>query len=182
MPNEIPSQSDSLEPKFAEVPDDFPQVGISSAIGGFQNKLALTGRDGKYYTPGNAPAERYRQWCICEELIQQFATQCRQAKASEHSHFAKKDLLREYCEAATEAGWDLTVEQLKYVFRRVASELELPAPELQDRPWYPPSVHIDDSIIEEFNKRMNSLPQTKSALQRMLEQRLCATKKSRCTG
>jgi len=179
MTNEIPSKTDNLESKFAEVPDEFPYVGITSAIGGFQNKLELTGRDGRYYTLGNSPAERYQQWCTCEELIQKFAIQCRHANAGEHSHIEGKDLLREHYAVATKAGWGLSIEQLKYVFRRVTSQLGLPSPELQDRPWYPPSVHVDDSIVEEFNKRMNSLPQTKSALQRILEQRRCAVKKGR---
>ena len=179
MTNEIPLQNDNLESKFTEVPDDFPYVGITSAIGGFQNKLPLIGRDGKYYTLGNAPAERYQQWCTCEDLVRQYATQYRQAKAGEHPHIAAKDLLREHYEIATKAGWGLSIEQLKYVFRRVTSQLGLPSPELQDRTWYPPSVHVEDSIVEEFNKRMNSLPQTKSALQTMLEQRRCAIKKNK---
>ncbi|WP_038484880.1 hypothetical protein [Collimonas arenae] len=179
MVNKMPPPIDDWESKLAEVPDDFPHVGITSAIGGFQNKLALTGRDEKYYTSGNAPTERYQQWCTCEDLVQQYATQYRQAKAGEHSHIAAEDLLREHHEVATKAGWGLSIEQLKYVFRQVTSQLGLPSPELQDRPWYPSSVHVDDSIVEEFNKRMNSLPQTKSALQKMLEQRLRAINKSR---
>ncbi|MEM4987222.1 hypothetical protein V8G57_07445 [Collimonas sp. H4R21] len=177
MANEIPSQTDNLEVKFAEVPDDFPYVGITSAVGGFQNKLALTGRDGKYYTLGNTPPERYQQWRTCEGLIQQLVTQSRQVKAGGHSHIAEKDLLRERYEVATKAGWGLSIEQIKYIFRRVAGELGLPSPKLNDRPWYPPSVHVEDSIIEEFNKRMDSSPQTKSALQRLLEQRGFAVKR-----
>jgi hypothetical protein len=175
----MPPPIDDWESKFAEVPNDFPHVEITSAIGGFQNKLALTGRDGKYYTQWNAPAERYQQWCTCEDLIKQYVTQCRQAKAYEHSHIAGKELLREQYEVAAKAGWGLAIEQLKYVFRRVASELGLPSPELHDRPWYPHSVHVDDSIIEEFNKRMDNSPQTKSGLARMLEQRGHAVKKGR---
>jgi hypothetical protein len=153
---------------YLRVPEDFPQAGVISAVGGAQNKLELVEYAGGYYSLGNTPPERHQQWLVCEDLVQQFVVKCRESKAGKRSHMTEEQLLSGYYDSATRAGWNIGSEQLKYVFRCTATVLGWPLPELRDRPWLPFPVEVDDAAMEEFNRLM-STPGEMTELQKMLK-------------
>jgi hypothetical protein len=128
---EQPSQSrlpDVNENQIMMVPDDFPRLKSTGAIGGAQPKLLLTEYQGKYYAPGNSPPELYNQWIYCEDIVEKMCTLSLNSKAGKRSHMGEADILSQYLDRMLQAKW-ASEQELHWVIRRVASILQWPVPE-----------------------------------------------------
>ncbi|MEO8839507.1 MAG: hypothetical protein ABI351_12440 [Herbaspirillum sp.] len=168
--NEIPPLCGDSDSRYMQIPGDFPKVDIASSVAGFQNKLALTQYGGKYYVPGNTPDERYRQWCVCEDITQRYVIECRESKAKNYSHLTEQELLRGCYESAIQAAWGISREQMIYAFRRVAAELGWPPPELPDEASSSDVITVKDSTIDEVDQPVVETSHTPSSVQRLLKQ------------
>jgi hypothetical protein len=110
-------------------PQDFPRVGIASALPGAVDKFVMTQHNGKYYMPLNTPPERHQQWLACTELVDGYVEKCRNSKLGKRAHLKTDEILVGYYRAAVEAHRDVDKKQLQWVFRRVAAKLNWEAPD-----------------------------------------------------
>jgi hypothetical protein len=110
------------------VPEDFPRPAATSAVGGYQPKLALVEYDGKFYLPGATPPEVFKRWDICEDLAHQIAEKARESKRGKRKHMSDVDILDQYCGRLLKTAWGSDAE-MRWVIRRTAALLDWPAPE-----------------------------------------------------
>lgn len=69
-------------PDYAEVPADYPYHPMHGAVSGYQPKLLLTSSaNGKFYSPGNAPHERWHDWNYSTALASAMTQKCLESKA-----------------------------------------------------------------------------------------------------
>lgn len=129
MEQPLPNQSSGdNENQTLMVPDDFPRVRNTGAIGGAQAKLLLTEYQGKYYAPGNSPPELYNRWIYCEDIVEKMCTLSLNSKAGKRSHMSEVDILSQYLDRMLHAKW-ASEQELYWVIRRVASILQWPVPD-----------------------------------------------------
>lgn len=119
-------------PNFAEVPTDYPYRLAYGAVSGCHPKLLLTSSsDGRFYSPGNAPDERWHDWHYSVTLASAMVDKCLESKAGKRSHLSEAEIIRQYYERAVAAGGRYgTEDQLKWTFTKVAKALAWPLPEL----------------------------------------------------
>lgn len=111
------------------LPDDFPRLVITSAISGYQSKLALVEYEGKYYVPGGTPPELFGRWETCEDLAQQLSVKSTESKAGKRSNMSEKEILAQYLERLLKTGWG-TDSEMKWTIRRTAEILGWTVPEI----------------------------------------------------
>lgn len=118
------------EPNYADVPADYPRRAEHGAVSGFQPKLLLkSGPDGKFYSPGNTPHERWEDWKYSQGMVAAMVERCRQTKAGERAYMAEEEILLQYYQRALRPDERYgTEDQLKWTFRKVAEILEWPLP------------------------------------------------------
>lgn len=109
------------------VPADFPRPVHLGAVGGFQDKLLLVQFGGKFYEPGCTPPELHSRWDVCEDLARQFVEKARETKSGKRAHMTEQDILEQYLLRSMKMNWGST-DEMRWVFRRVASLLGWPAP------------------------------------------------------
>lgn len=121
----------SDKPNYAEVPDDYPYSPARGAVSGYQPKLLLTSSaDGKFYSTGNAPHERWHDWNYSTTLASAMAQKCLESKTGKRAHMTEADIiLQYYLRAVNSNGRYGTEEQLKWTFTQVARGLGWPLPE-----------------------------------------------------
>lgn len=111
------------------LPDDFPRPVITSAISGYQSKLALVEYEGKFYVPGSTPPELFGRWETCEDLAQQLAVKSTESKAGKRSKMSEKEILAQYLKRLLKTGWG-TASEMKWTIRRTAEILGWTVPEI----------------------------------------------------
>lgn len=118
-------------PNFAEVPTHYPYRLAHGAVSGYQPKLLLTlGSDGKFYSPGNTPDERWHDWRYSITLVSAMVNKCLESKAGKRSHLSEIEIITQYYERARAAGGRYgTEDQLKWTFTKVAEALAWPLPQ-----------------------------------------------------
>lgn len=118
-------------PNYAEVPEDYPYSPARGAVSGYHPKLLLTSSpDGKFYSPGNTPEERWHDWQYSTALAAAMVDKCLESKAGKRSYLSKIEIISQYYERAVAAGGRYgTEEQLKWTFMKVAAALAWPLPE-----------------------------------------------------
>ena len=158
-----------MENEYSKVPADFPYSVKGSSISGYQPKVALVTYEGKAYQTGNTPPERYEQWMMCEGFLTYLVSRC-QSKMS--SDISNEEIRSEYALLITKGREIVTNEQLRWVIQRAAAMLGRPLPDIQDKPWMPKTVEVDDAVIKAFIQQMEEAPRTKSSLKAYIERRL----------
>lgn len=123
------SMSDT--PNYAEVPADYPYHPLHGAVPGYQPKLLLTSSaNGKFYSPGNAPHERWHDWNYSRALASAMAQKCLESKAGKRANMTEAEIILQYYHRAVKAnGRYGTEEQLKWTFTQVSKALGWPLPE-----------------------------------------------------
>jgi hypothetical protein len=118
-------------PKYAEVPDDYPYAPVRGAVSGYQPKVLLTSSlDGKYYSPGNAPNERWHDWNYSTTLVSAMVEKCLESKLGKRAHMSETEIISQYYKRALAAGGRYgTEDQLRWTFTKVAKALAWPLPE-----------------------------------------------------
>lgn len=120
----------SEEPNYEDVPADYPRRAAHGAVSGFQPKLLLkSGPDGRFYSPGNTPHERWEDWKYSKGMVAAMVERCRQTKSGERAHMTEEAILFQYYQRAVRPDERYgTEDQLKWTFRKVAEALEWPLP------------------------------------------------------
>ena len=118
-------------PDYAEVPADYPYQPVRGAVSGYQPKLLLTSSaNGKFYSRGNAPHERWHDWSYSIALASAMVQKCLDSRAGKRAHMTEEEIiLQYYLRALKSNGRYGTEEQLKWTFTRVAIALAWPLPE-----------------------------------------------------
>lgn len=118
-------------PDYAEVPDDYPYRLAHGAVSGYQPKLLLTSSaDGRFYSPGNAPHERWHDWNYSTTLASAMAQKCLESKSGKRAHMTEAEIILQYYLRAVQSnGRYGTEEQLRWTFTQVARDLSWPLPD-----------------------------------------------------
>jgi hypothetical protein len=118
----------TYDPRFAQVPLDFPRPVPVGAVAGVMPKSLLVDYGGKLYAPGCTPPELFERWDICEDLAQQLSSKSIEAKTGARAYMAEADILAEFLEQLLETDWGSNAE-MKWVICRTAALLRWPAPD-----------------------------------------------------
>jgi hypothetical protein len=127
------SASNECDFDITKVPDDFPYAAQSGAVGGAQLKFLGVQYEGKFYSSGNTPPERYDRWDYCEDLAAQFVVKCRNNEHGKYSHLTQSEILGQYCERLISSGYGSTAE-MRWLIRRTAALLQWPVPASAEEP------------------------------------------------
>jgi len=119
------------EPRYADIPLDFPRTDLPGSLAGKMPKLALVEFEGKYYAPGDSPPERYARWQWCEDLAHQFQIKCLETKAGKRAAMAETEILQQYLDRLINTNWG-TAAEMRWVMNRVAELLGWPRPDYVD--------------------------------------------------
>lgn len=111
--------------KYDQIPAEFPATALLGAISGAQAKMLLTEFNGKFYSPGTSPPERFQRWDICEDLARQFSEKSLESKAGKRAHMSELEILQQYYERLLKTGWVSGAEGV-WVIHRVANMLSWP--------------------------------------------------------
>lgn len=124
-------------PNYAEVPADYPYSPARGAVSGYHPKLLLTSSsDGRFYSLGNAPHERWYDWHYSVALASAMVKKCLESKAGKRAHLSEEEIIMQYYKRAVAAGGRYgTEEQLKWTFKKVAETLAWPLPEFLAVPY-----------------------------------------------
>lgn len=122
----------AYDPKFAQVPADFPLPVPAGTVAGVMPKSLLVDYGGKLYAPGSTPPEIFERWDICEDLAQQLRSKSIEAKTGKRAYMPEEDILAEFLEQLLETDWGSDAE-MKWVIRRAAQLLD----------WATPSAALD---------------------------------------
>lgn len=117
----------TYDPRFAQVPVDFPRPVPVGAVAGVMPKSLLVDYGGKLYAPGCTPPEMFERWDICEDLAQQLRSKSIEAKTGARAYLAEADILAEFLEQLLETKWGSDAE-MRWVVRRTAHLLDWPTP------------------------------------------------------
>lgn len=69
----------------------------ASGLGGAQVKFSMSRYEGRFYVPGNSPAERHAQWLFCEDLVQAFVQKCRNNEHGKYKDLTREQIIEQYC-------------------------------------------------------------------------------------
>ena len=120
-----------IEPRredYTSIASDFPKLEHFGAVPGTQMKLLVVQFEGKYYTPGDTPPERFRRWQNCEDLAQQFCTASLNSKAGKRSHMSEEAIIDQYLDRLIDTGW-VTIAEAHWTMRRTIQILGWPVPQ-----------------------------------------------------
>lgn len=125
MNNQEPKTATTGIGQYDQIPADFPMTALVGAISGAQAKLLLTEYDGKFYSPGTSPPERFQRWDICEDLARQFSEKCLESKAGKRAHMSETEILQQYYARLLKTGWVSDAEG-SWVIHRVSAIISWP--------------------------------------------------------
>lgn len=157
-----------MESNYSKVPADFPYAEKGSSVSGYQPKVALVTYEGKAYRPGNTPGERYQQWMMCEDFMAYLLSRYQTKNSSDIS---KEEIITDYALLINKGRGIISDAQLRWVIQRVAAILGYSLPDIEDKPWMPEVMEVDDAVIKAFVQKMEETPLTKSFLRAYLEER-----------
>lgn len=119
--------SGGYDPKFDQVPTDFPRPVPEGAVAGDIPKFQMRYYAGKLYALGCTPPEIFERWDICEDLAQQLRKLSLEAQLEEHINMTEPDILAAYLERLLKKDWGSEAE-MRWVVRRTAQLLNWPIP------------------------------------------------------
>lgn len=111
--------------QYNQIPADFPMEPLLGAMSGAQAKLLLTEYEGKFYTLGTSPPERFQRWDICEDLARQLSEKSLESKAGKRAHMSENEILQQYYDRLEKTGWVIDTEGV-WVIHRVSAILSWP--------------------------------------------------------
>ncbi|MGI4846016.1 MAG: hypothetical protein ACRYF7_22205 [Janthinobacterium lividum] len=115
------------DPRYIQVPADFPRLTHHGAVPGIQPKVLLTQHDGRFYSPGCTPPEVFQRWDVCEDLAKQLAAKSVESKAGKRSHMSELEILDQYLPRLIATKWT-SEEEARWIIRRAAVMLGWPVP------------------------------------------------------
>lgn len=124
----VRQSSADAEDEFNKIPSDFPRTVRHAALPGSQPKLLVSKYKGHFYSLGCSPPELYERWEVCEDLAKQLAEKSTISKQGKRSHMSEVDILDQYLVRLIGLRWT-SVEEARWVIRRVASMLDWPSPQ-----------------------------------------------------
>jgi hypothetical protein len=107
---------------LSEIAADFPREQNLASVSGLQPKLVGRMVGGVFVT-GLTDQEHYARYDVCVDLVIQLTVYCRR-KLDELHDMDALTLLPLVRKSADSKGWDLTVLELDWVMKQVASLLE----------------------------------------------------------
>jgi hypothetical protein len=129
------------DPRYTQVPADFPHPVHHGAVSGVQPKLLLTRYRGLFYSPGCTPPEIFRRWDVCEDLARHLSAKSLESKAGKRRHMTELEILDQYLPRLIATGWT-TEAEARWIIRRTATMLSWPVPtaaQVPNRPGSAPS-------------------------------------------
>lgn len=124
MSNEDANGSESsAENRFA-VPNDFPWPTVPA-----DGKCEMVEFQGVHYPAGSSPPELWVRWDTCDNLVMLLQWQCQNTKQGKSADLPEAEVLRQEYEWNQHFQW-CSPEELKWIFRRVAQNLNWDLPEI----------------------------------------------------
>lgn len=116
---------------YDDVPSDYPYAEHFGAVAGAHPKLLLVRFQGRYYTPGNTPEQRWNDWKYSESMVEHMVAKCLESKNGKRAHMSEKDIIAQYYERTVAGNGRFgTIPQLKWTFTKVAERLGWPLPDV----------------------------------------------------
>lgn len=103
------------------IPDDFPRQGPLGAVSGVQVKLLARKIDGRFVA-GPTEAELYARFDNCVDLVAQL-TEYVQRKLASMPGTSIDELLPRVRRGVENKDWDVTREEVDWIFNKVAEQL-----------------------------------------------------------
>lgn len=103
------------------VPTDFPRP-CGGSVSGAQNKLIARQIDGRFIVDGMTDDELIDRYDACQDLAMKL-TEHAKVKRGQYAELSLQEFLRRFRAGVVKRGWDLAVEELDWVMRRVAVAL-----------------------------------------------------------
>jgi hypothetical protein len=125
MNNNEPAITSTKNEKYDQIPVDFPATALLGAITGAHSKLLFVEFDGKFYSPGTSPPERFQRWDVCEDLARQLSEKSLESKAGKRAHMSEVEILQQYYDRLLKTGWVSNAEGV-WVIHRVSTLLSWP--------------------------------------------------------
>lgn len=119
------TEIEPLSKDYASIASDFPKLEHWGAVPGSQMKLLVVEFEGKYYTPGDTPPERFMRWQNCEDIAQQFCTASLNSKAGKRSYMSEEAIIDQYLERLIDARW-MTIAEAHWTMRCTTQMLGWP--------------------------------------------------------
>lgn len=127
------------DPRYTQVPADFPRSEHHGAVPGMQPKLLMTQYEGRFYVPGCTPPEVYQRWDVCEDLAKQLSAKSLESKSGKRSHLSELEILDQYLPRLIATKWT-SEEEARWIIRRAAAMLSWPVPLAAQDPAAPGSA------------------------------------------
>ena len=105
----------------SKIPDDFPRQGPLGAVSGAQAKLVARKIDGRFIS-GPTEEELYARFDNCADLVEQLASYA-QRKMTAMPGIAVNELLLRIRRGAENKGWDVSSQEMDWIFDKVADKL-----------------------------------------------------------
>lgn len=112
---------------YALIPADFPKAVQHGAVPGAQPKFLAVKFEGKYYSSGDSPPERFERWEFCEDIAQQLKVKSIESKAGKRSHMTEYEIIDQYLERLILTGW-MSKEDAYWTLKRTAQILTWAVP------------------------------------------------------
>jgi len=104
------------------IPEDFPRQGSLGAVSGVKVKLLARKIDGRFLA-GPTEDELYARYDNCADLVVQL-TEYAQRKLTSMPGTSIDELLPRVRRGVANKGWDVSSEEMDWIFRKVADQLK----------------------------------------------------------
>ncbi|NCT98307.1 MAG: hypothetical protein GXD23_13135 [Comamonadaceae bacterium] len=105
----------------SKIPDDFPRQGPLGGVSGVQTKLLARKIDGRFIS-GPTQEELYARFDNCADLVKQLTEYVRRKLVSMPGTTVD-ELLPRVRRGTENKGWDVSSEEMDWIFRKVAEQL-----------------------------------------------------------
>jgi hypothetical protein len=104
------------------IPEDFPRQGILGSVSGAQAKLLARKINGRFVA-GPTHEELYAHYDNCADLVEQLTAYVRR-KLVMMPGTSIDELLPRVRRGVANKGWDVSSEEMDWIFRKVADQLK----------------------------------------------------------